>query len=108
VRPAIVDQQDPGASPAGLPALDLATVDFDPRNPRLTPCGFATVTRWLVVPRRIETSNSGQESGMQGSMIRWSPSRWIPRIHSSPTRYIQPADPVYQVQPARPVWSGSL
>ena len=25
---------------------------------------------------------------------------------SSPARYIQPAEPVYQVQPARPMWSG--
>ena len=29
-----------------------------------------------------------------------------PRIHSSPARYIQPADPVYHVQPPRPTCGG--
>ncbi len=32
------------------------------------------------------------------------PRRRNPRIHSTPARYIQPAEPVYQVQPPRPTW----
>jgi hypothetical protein len=46
----------------------------------------------------------GQEAGTLGSMKSVSPRFRKPRIPSSPTRYIQLADPVYQVHPPRPSW----
>ena len=45
---------------------------------------------------------------MHGSIRRTFPSRRKPRISSSPTRYSQLAEPVYHVQPPRPVCGGSL
>lgn len=38
-----------------------------------------------------------------GLMTRNRPSQRMPRMPSIPARYIQPAAPVYQVQP-RPTW----
>ena len=43
---------------------------------------------------------------MQGSIANVAARRLRPRMLSSPARYIQPAEPVYQVQPARPAWVG--
>ena len=41
---------------------------------------------------------------MHGLTSNVAPWRWSPRMLSRPARYIQPADPVYQVHPARPAW----
>ena len=41
--------------------------------------------------------------GIQGSNRSVSPDGRRPRIASRATRYSQPAEPVYQVQPPRPV-----
>ena|SRR5215510_12560752 len=41
---------------------------------------------------------------MHGSITNVWPRRRRPRMFSSPARYIQPADPVYQVHPPRPAW----
>ena len=43
---------------------------------------------------------------MHGSTSNVPPWRRRPRMLSSPARYIQPAEPVYQVHPARPACSG--
>src|SRR5712692_5320837 len=45
---------------------------------------------------------SGHDEGMHGSMTNVSPRRRRPRMLSMPARYIQPADPVYQLHPPRP------
>src|SRR3989338_9159780 len=49
---------------------------------------------------------SGQAAGMQGSSSKLAPWRLRPRMLSRPARYIQPAEPVYHVQPPRPAWAG--
>ena len=41
-------------------------------------------------------------AGTLGRIVSVSPSLRNPRIASSPTRYIQLADPVYHVHPPRP------
>ena len=43
---------------------------------------------------------------MHGSTRSAPRSSARPRIASMPTRYVQPADPVYQVQPPRPGYIG--
>ena len=37
-----------------------------------------------------------------------APRNLSPSRHSTPARYIQPADPVYQVQPPRPTWGARI
>src|SRR5947207_5573383 len=41
---------------------------------------------------------------MHGSIAKLEPRRVRPRMLSRPARYIQPAAPVYQLQPPRPAW----
>src|SRR5688500_15048303 len=52
-------------------------------------------------------SKSLHQRGTQGLMLRRWPCNLNPRIDSSPARYIQPAEPVYHVQPPRPVCGGT-
>ena len=76
----------------------------------------ACVTRsWLVttisyrVSRWLQTIEySGQADGMHGSTANVAPERRRPRMLSMAARYIQPADPVYQLQPPRPVCGATL
>src|SRR5262249_16065719 len=56
---------------------------------------------------RVVRAEPGQARGMVGAVVRVVACRWMPRIDSMPARYIQPAEPVYQVQPPRPTWVGS-
>ena len=58
-------------------------------------------------PKRTSIEKLRQPRGMQGSIRSRSPRRRQPRIHSMAARYIQAAEPVYQVQPPRPTWGGS-
>ena len=51
-------------------------------------------------------SRSGQAFGKHGASTSELPERVRPTIPSIPARYIQPAEPVYQVQPPRPAWGG--
>ena len=48
----------------------------------------------------------GQDDGMQGVMLNTLPRRRSPRMLSRPARYIQPAEPVYQLHPPRPACGG--
>jgi len=57
-------------------------------------------------PAAVGEFEAGPGRGIFGSIARRSPLRWNPRIASRPTRNSQEADPVYQVQPPRPVWGG--
>jgi hypothetical protein len=57
--------------------------------------------RKLALLGRVEMKH-----GHEGHAAVW-PSRRRPRIPSMPARYIQPAAPVYQVQPPRPTWGGT-
>src|SRR3954447_26383197 len=49
-----------------------------------------------------------QEVGTLGSMYSVSPRLVNPRIPSNPTRYLQLAEPVHQVQPPRPSWPSAV
>src|SRR5438876_150738 len=46
-------------------------------------------------------------SGMHGVRTKLAPCTRKPRIPSRPARYIQPAEPVYHVQPPRPTCGGT-
>ena len=61
----------------------------------------------LVTVVAAKQAKPGQDFGTQGSMTSVVPRSRNPRIHSSPARYIHPAEPVYQVQPPRPTCDGS-
>ena len=52
------------------------------------------------------SSTRATPRGCTGRSANVAPRRRRPRMLSSPARYIQPADPVYQVQPPRPAWAG--
>jgi hypothetical protein len=43
---------------------------------------------------------------MHGETEKLRPRRLSPRMDSRPRRYIQAAEPVYQVQPPRPMCAG--
>src|SRR3954468_22878837 len=47
---------------------------------------------------------SGHKDGIHGSTLNVAPRRRSPRMLSRPARYIQAADPVYQLHPPRPAW----
>src|ERR1700722_5212566 len=51
-------------------------------------------------------SKPSQSSGIAGEIVSVSPRKWNPRTSSIQMRYIHPAEPVYQVQPARPSLPG--
>src|SRR2546428_9721230 len=68
--------------------------------------GFETAISYRAVPTRQTIEYSFQDDGTQGSISNVDPWRRSPRMLSSPARYIQPAEPVYQVQPPRPALSG--
>ena len=57
------------------------------------------VARGAIAEDQLEP---GQARGMQGSITSSAPRSRKPRIDSRPARYIQPAEPVYHVQPPRP------
>ena len=75
-------------------------------TPRQRRSGFVTAISYRVRPKRQVIAYPGQEAGMHGSSSKVAPWRRSPRMLSSPARYIQPAEPVYQVHPARPACSG--
>jgi hypothetical protein len=59
---------------------------------------------YTLRPWRYSMVYSFQALGARGSMKSVSPRFLSPRIPSNPTRYIQLAEPVYQVHPPRPSW----
>jgi len=103
VRGGVVDEWDP-CSPIGEPV----SIEFDRCHPS------ADTVRVLdddLVPGRVVAEVDlvpGQARGMQGSSTSDVPRNRNPRIDSTPAWYIQPAEPVYQVQPPRPTCGGSV
>src|SRR3954468_10689445 len=73
-----------------------------------TPLSFVTATAYTLLPYRYSMLYSRHDAGALGSMKSVSPRFLRPRIPSRPTRYIQLADPVYQVQPPRPTCPSAL
>ena len=69
--------------------------------------GFKLLASQLHESYQSTVPKEGQARGMRGVKWRWSTWRCRPRRVSVMRRYIQPADPVYQVQPPRPVWGGT-
>src|SRR5260370_133287 len=66
-------------------------------TPRFIEFGFSTLIRYVVLPRRYVISNSRQKRGMHGSIRSRSPRSLTPRMYSSAARYIQRAEPAYQI-----------
>src|SRR5688572_28264380 len=77
-------------------------------TPRVRRSGFDTEISYRVSRNRQTIWYSGHVVGMQGSIEKVDPARRRPRMLSTPARYIQDADPVYQLQPPRPRWLGWL
>src|SRR5687767_6866594 len=92
----------PSSASAIVPSPDATPSTTTRVTPRSTPSGFRTVIAYVAVPNRYSTENSGHRHGMHGASVSLFPRSVNPRIASSATRYIQLADPVYQVQPPRP------
>ena len=90
-------------SPCGSIARPSSSMVATPRQRR---SGFSMVISQTVRPRVHTTVQHGHAVGRHGSTTSRSPRRWMPRMPSRPARYIQLAEPVYQVQPARPTCIG--
>src|SRR5688572_28446206 len=57
---------------------------------------------YIVAPKRYRMAQPGHAAGRQGVKRSRSASRARPSSDSTMRRYIQPADPVYQLHPPRP------
>src|SRR5208282_3210487 len=87
----------------GRSTISTPSISAKP-TPRQTPAGLSTVISYRADCRRTVISYVAQLFGIQGSRCKKAPRMRSPRMLSTPARCIQPAEPVYHVQPPRPMW----
>ena len=97
----------PGVSATPSSALMATPSTVTSATPLLKDSGFSTTTFSTQPCLRTVASKPGQCDGITGDMCSRSPRKWSPSMYSTATRYIQAAEPVYQVQPPRPTWGGT-
>ena len=97
----VVDERN--ATVAHVDAVD----DIETAWPSPASASLSTAIRYCVSPNRYAVNGlPSRSAGTQGAMCSRSASRRSPSSDSTISRYSQPAEPVYQVQPPRPACGG--
>ena len=106
MRRPVAPERDPGGA-----VLEQRRLAVDARRHHGRRVSLRVLDQDLVArpPVREPQVKRGQASGTHGRTRSVSPASMpTPRMDSSATRYIQPAEPVYHVHPPRPTCGGAL